>query len=218
MDPFMRSSREVFPLASGQTSCWSLEPHLFMTSDIVIYLFLNLFTPPGTEVLPQYSGYCGREKSFSICIPHDWESQVFIQCFSFARGREHHFSPILCYLSGGAMLAKLLLPSPVQPNSYIVAVVQQSAGISPQETRTSTNALLSVGICPSQSPPGDIKPQWKETKSCLQAPASSTASIEVCLSPDAQVPWHTVLDSTTLIETLSFMGKCQILVVKKRRK
>ena len=116
------------------------------------------------------------------------------------------------------MLAKLLLPSPVQPNSYIVAVVQQSAGISPQETRTSTNALLSVGICPSQSPPGDIKPQWKETKSCLQAPASSTASIEVCLSPNAQVPWHTVLDSTTLIETLSFMGKCQILVVKKRRK
>ena len=61
-------------------------------------------------------------------------------------------------------------------------------------------------------------PQWKETKACLQAPASSTASIEVCLSPDAQVPWHTVLDSTTLIETLSFMGKCQILVVKKRRK
>ena len=61
-------------------------------------------------------------------------------------------------------------------------------------------------------------PQWKETKACLQAPASSTASIEVCLSPDAQVPWHTVLDSTTPIETLSFMGKCQILVVKKRRK
>lgn len=167
MDPFTGSSREVFPVARGQTSCWSLEPHLFMTSDIVICLFLDLSTPPGTEVHPQYSGYCGREKSFSICIPHNWESKVFIQFFSFTHGRDRHFSPILCYLSGGAMLAKLLLPSPVQPNSYIVAVVQQSAGSSPQETWTSTNTLLSVGICPSQRPPGDSKPQWKETKTCL---------------------------------------------------
>ena len=118
MDPFMGSSHEVFPVARGQPSCWSPEAHLFMTSNIAICLFLNLSTPPGMEVLPQYSGCCGREKNFSICIPHSWESQVFIQCFSFAHGREHHFSPTLCYLSGGAMLAKFLLPSPVQLNSY----------------------------------------------------------------------------------------------------
>ena len=46
----------------------------------------------------------------------------------------------------------------------------------------------------------------------------------VCLLPDAQVEktpyvlWHMVPDPTTLTETLLFMGECQSLVVKKRKK
>lgn len=69
MDPFMGSSHGAFPVTRGQPSCWSPEPHLFMTSDIVICLFLNLSTPPGTEVLPHILGTV-EEKRISPSASH----------------------------------------------------------------------------------------------------------------------------------------------------
>lgn len=52
------------------------------------------------------------------------------------------------------VLAKSLLPSPLCMLFFFLFSLQWRAGIFPQEGGTCTNSLSSLGICPSQHPPG----------------------------------------------------------------
>lgn len=103
-------------------------------------------------VLPQYSGGYRRKMGFSNCVLHNWGSWT-LSLSSSGEVATDYFSPTLCRLREGVMLAKFLLPSPValtspppRPPSGVLESFLEKPGLLPK-------ALSSVGVCPSQHSP-----------------------------------------------------------------
>ena len=132
--------------------------------------------------------------------------------FLFGPWERAPLSPTLCYLSGGAMLAKFLLPSPVQLNSYCCCSTEcwnlSSGNLDFYKCSFTCGHL-------SKSEPS----RWFQTTVERNKSLFTSSCHFHCQHRGLSITWFTsAMDYTTLMETLSVMGECQVLVVKKRRK
>lgn len=146
-------------MARGQTSCWSLEPHLFMTSDIVICLFLDLHSPRDRGSSSIFWVLWKRKEFLHLHPTANWKARYSFNFLFHPWERSPLPSPILCTLVEEQCWQSSFYPLQCSQTHILLLLFNRVL-----EALLRKPGLLQIlfylwAFVQSQRPPGDSKPQ-----------------------------------------------------------